>query len=152
MGWPMRRTSVADAACGGGFRRVDVGRIRLGCADVNMSRQMLDTPCGAHHTVGHSASPRPCAGRLRKERFMKRLKAVGILAVVALVLSACGGTGQSKGASDASSLNLTYAVITHGAPGDAFWDRVKSGAERAGKDYGVKVEYSSDPDPAKQSQ
>ena len=72
--------------------------------------------------------------------------------MVALVLSACGGTGQSKGASDASSLNLTYAVITHGAPGDAFWDRVKSGAERAGKDYGVKVEYSSDPDPAKQSQ
>ncbi len=46
----------------------------------------------------------------------------------------------------------TYAVITHGAPGDAFWDRVKSGAEQAGKDYGVKVEYSSDADPAKQSQ
>ena len=43
-------------------------------------------------------------------------------------------------------------MITHGAPGDAFWDRVKSGAERAGKDYGVDVEYSSDPDPAKQSQ
>src|SRR6185436_4948647 len=49
-------------------------------------------------------------------------------------------------------LDLKYAVITHGAPGDAFWDRVKSGSERAGKDYGVDVEYSSDPDPAKQSQ
>ncbi len=83
---------------------------------------------------------------------MKRLKTVGILAAGALLLSACGGTGKSEGASDAKNLNLTYAVITHGAPGDAFWDRVKSGAERAGKDYDVKVEYSSDPDPAKQSQ
>lgn len=83
---------------------------------------------------------------------MKRLKAVGILAMGALLLSACGGTGKTAGASDAKDLNLSFAVITHGAPGDAFWDRVKSGAERAGKDYSVKVEYSSDPDPAKQSQ
>jgi simple sugar transport system substrate-binding protein len=83
---------------------------------------------------------------------MNRLKAVGVLLIAALLLSACGGTGKAKGASDAKSLNLKYAVITHGAPGDAFWDRVKSGAERAGKDYSVKVEYSSDADPAKQSQ
>jgi simple sugar transport system substrate-binding protein len=83
---------------------------------------------------------------------MKRFAAAGLLAAGALLLSACSGTGQGEGAPDASKLDLTYAVITHGAPGDAFWDRVKSGAERAGKDYGVKVEYSSDPDPAKQSQ
>lgn len=83
---------------------------------------------------------------------MKRFAAAGLLAAGALLLSACSGTGQGGGATDASKLDLTYAVVTHGAPGDAFWDRVKSGAERAGKDYGVKVEYSSDPDPAKQSQ
>ena len=83
---------------------------------------------------------------------MKRFAAAGVLAAGALLLSACSGTGQSQGAADAGKLDLTYAVVTHGAPGDAFWDRVKSGAERAGKDYGVKVEYSSDPDPAKQSQ
>jgi len=81
---------------------------------------------------------------------MKRLKAVGILAMSALVLSACGGTGKAE-TPDAKDLDLSYAVITHGAPGDAFWDRVKSGAERAGEDYGVNVEYSSDPDPAKQA-
>ena len=63
----------------------------------------------------------------------------------ALLLSACGGTGKSEGASDAKNLDLKYAVITHGAPGDAFWDRVKSGSEQAGKDYGVDVEYSSRP-------
>lgn len=83
---------------------------------------------------------------------MKKLAIASVLAAAALSLSACSGTGKSNGAASTSSLDLTYAVITHGAPGDAFWDRVKSGAERAGKDYGVKVEYSSDPDPAKQSQ
>lgn len=83
---------------------------------------------------------------------MRRLKVLaGAVAAASLVLSACGGTGQKDSGASTDTKDLTYAVITHAAPGDAFWDRVKSGAERAGKDYGVKVEYSSDPDPAKQS-
>ncbi|MDO9377226.1 MAG: sugar ABC transporter substrate-binding protein [Nocardioidaceae bacterium] len=82
---------------------------------------------------------------------MKKLRFAGVLAVGALLLSACSGTGQSEGPADTADLDLSYAVITHGAPGDAFWDRVKSGAERAGEDYGVDVAYSSDPDPSKQS-
>jgi simple sugar transport system substrate-binding protein len=84
---------------------------------------------------------------------MKKLKLaamVGALALSASTLAACSGTGQEEDSVDTS--DLSYAVVTHGAPGDAFWDRVKSGAEKAGKDYGVKVNYSSDPDPAKQSQ
>ncbi|RLV49538.1 sugar ABC transporter substrate-binding protein [Nocardioides mangrovicus] len=87
-----------------------------------------------------------------KNSHAKTMLWVAVLAVVALVTAACGGTGQPSGAKDATSLNLKYAVITHGAAGDAFWDRVKSGAERAGKDYGVKISYSSDADVAKQSQ
>jgi len=83
---------------------------------------------------------------------MKTFKFAGAAAVAGLVLSACSGTGQDEGPAAGDTLDLTYAVITHGPPGDAFWDRVKSGAERAGSDYGVNVEYSSDPDPAKQSQ
>jgi simple sugar transport system substrate-binding protein len=83
---------------------------------------------------------------------MKKLKLVGVFVAVAAVLAACSGTGSDNGKADTSKNKYTYAVITHGAPGDAFWDRVKSGAEQAGKDYGVKVEYSSDADPAKQSQ
>ncbi|MFY0409539.1 substrate-binding domain-containing protein [Solicola sp. PLA-1-18] len=82
---------------------------------------------------------------------MKKLRFAALAAVGAIALAACSGTGQSDGPADSSDLDLTYAVITHGAPGDAFWDRVKSGAERAGEDYGVDVEYSSDPDPSKQS-
>ncbi|RWZ64538.1 sugar ABC transporter substrate-binding protein [Labedella populi] len=87
----------------------------------------------------------------------KLLVGLGIAATAALLLSACSGTGQepqasSGGGSDSASLDLTYAVVTHSGPGDAFWDRVKSGAERAGSDYGVNVTYNADPDPAKQSQ
>lgn len=82
---------------------------------------------------------------------MNKLKLASGLAVVGLLLAACSGTGKED-ATEENAQDLTYAVITHSGPGDAFWDRVKSGAERAGKDYGVKVEYSSDADPAKQSQ
>lgn len=82
---------------------------------------------------------------------MKMFKIAGMLAAGALVLTACSGTGKEDSTDD-NAKDLTYAVITHSSSGDAFWDRVKSGAEKAGDDYGVKVNYTSDPDPAKQSQ
>ncbi len=69
-----------------------------------------------------------------------------------LLLTACSGTGQDEGADTSSSLDLTIAVITHGAPSDAFWSVVKSGAERAGQDLGVSVDYNSDDDVTKQSE
>lgn len=79
--------------------------------------------------------------------------AVGAVVVLtAAVLASCSGTGSDGGTSDAADKSYSYAVITHAAPGDAFWDRVKSGAEQAGENYGAKVQYSGDPDPAKQSQ
>lgn len=83
---------------------------------------------------------------------MRKFTIIGALVAVGALLAACSGTGSDGGSDDTAKKDFTYAVITHGAPGDAFWDRVKSGAEQAGKDYGVKVEYSSDADPAKQSQ
>ncbi len=83
---------------------------------------------------------------------MKKLKLVGAIVVVGSLLAACSGTGKDDDGTDKNAQDLTYAVITHSSSGDAFWDRVKSGAEKAGKDYGVNVEYSADPDPAKQSQ
>ncbi|MCC4908762.1 sugar ABC transporter substrate-binding protein [Microbacterium sp. cx-59] len=86
------------------------------------------------------------------------LGGLALAASAALLLSACSGTGQETtdstggGAGNTESKGFTYAVVTHSAPGDAFWDRVKSGAEQAGSDYGADVTYNSDPDPAKQSQ
>jgi simple sugar transport system substrate-binding protein len=78
---------------------------------------------------------------------------VVVALATAAALAACSGTGSDDGgASEDAGSTYTYAVITHAAPGDAFWDRVKSGAEKAGDDYAVDVQYSGDPDPAKQSQ
>lgn len=42
-------------------------------------------------------------------------------------------------------------MVTHGSPGDAFWNVVKNGAEAAGKELGVGVEYNSSGDPGQQA-
>ncbi|UYM05394.1 sugar ABC transporter substrate-binding protein [Solicola gregarius] len=84
---------------------------------------------------------------------MKTLRIAAVAAAAALTLTACSGTGQDDdGAEDASDLDLTYAVVTHGAPDDAFWSVVKAGSDRAGEDLGVDVEYNSDPDVTKQAE
>ncbi|MDY0913768.1 sugar ABC transporter substrate-binding protein [Rathayibacter festucae] len=83
------------------------------------------------------------------------LAGLGLAASAALLLSACTGTGQEPAATSgggASGGDYTYAVVTHSGPGDAFWDRVKSGAEAAGADYGATITYTADSDPARQSQ
>ncbi|OOB92224.1 substrate-binding domain-containing protein [Rathayibacter sp. VKM Ac-2630] len=84
-----------------------------------------------------------------KKRFLAGL---GLAAATGVLLTGCTGTGQETAATTTEGGDLTYAVVTHSGPGDAFWDRVKSGAEAAGADYAATVTYNSDPDPAKQSQ
>jgi len=85
--------------------------------------------------------------------------ATAAVAASAMVLAGCsnGDPAASPSAADGGAVkagggNITVAVVTHAAPGDAFWDVVKSGSEAAGKQEGVKVTYAGDPDPAKQSQ
>jgi simple sugar transport system substrate-binding protein len=60
--------------------------------------------------------------------------------------------GDSGNASSGGSGDLAFAVITHGSAGDAFWDVVQNGAERAGEDLGISVDYQSDGDPQRQAQ
>ncbi|TYB66817.1 sugar ABC transporter substrate-binding protein [Nonomuraea sp. PA05] len=84
------------------------------------------------------------------------LALLGALAVTGCSSSGAGGQ-PSAAAPPASSAapqagGAGFSVITHGAAGDSFWDVVKNGAEAAGKQYGVKVTYQGDGDPAKQSQ
>jgi simple sugar transport system substrate-binding protein len=80
-----------------------------------------------------------------------------ILAVAAMAfVTACGDDDDDGGGSEDVSLtqgsDYTFAVITHGA-GDSFWSVAKRGAEQAGKDLGVTVQYSeSANDPQKQAQ
>ena len=42
-------------------------------------------------------------------------------------------------------------MITHEAPGDTFWDRIRAGAEQAAKDTGSTLKYSADPEATKQA-
>jgi simple sugar transport system substrate-binding protein len=89
----------------------------------------------------------------------RRLLTAGI-AVGALALAGCSTNDSSSpsagnstsGSSDASSGgDIRIDVITHGAPGDSFWDVVKAGATQAGKDEHVDLHYQSDPDVGKQA-
>lgn len=84
-----------------------------------------------------------------------RGRVVPWLAAVA-VLAGCSGPGadiaESPGPATATTAPLTsVAVVTHGSPGDAFWNVVKNGAEAAGKDLGIQVEYNSSGDPGEQA-
>jgi simple sugar transport system substrate-binding protein len=92
----------------------------------------------------------------------KRL-AAAVVAVSALaVLTACSSSGgkQEEDSSTNSAGNggaagtpeMTVAIITHAAPGDTFWDIIRKGAAAAAAKDNVKIEYSSDPDAAKQAQ
>jgi simple sugar transport system substrate-binding protein len=90
---------------------------------------------------------------------IRRLLTAGAAAGL-LVLAGCSTNSSSSspsagssGSSDSgtSSGSIRIDVITHGAPGDSFWDVVKNGAVQAGKDERVDLHYQSDPDVGKQA-
>ncbi|MFE0025308.1 substrate-binding domain-containing protein [Amycolatopsis sp. NPDC059021] len=89
---------------------------------------------------------------MRSHRFIAGLTAAAGL----LLLSACTGPAAEPKAATGAPVPadtgpLRVAVITHGTAGDAFWNVVKNGAEQAGKDLNVGVEYNSDGDPGNQA-
>ncbi|WP_324274643.1 sugar ABC transporter substrate-binding protein [Blastococcus brunescens] len=81
---------------------------------------------------------------------------LSIVVAAPLLLAACTTDGGESGGNDAGSTgaagDLAFSVITHGSAGDAFWDVVQNGAEAAGEDLGVSVDYQSDGDPQRQAQ
>ncbi len=87
----------------------------------------------------------------------RRLLAIALAAP--LLLAACttdggddSGGGGSADSGGGGNGDLTLSVITHGSAGDAFWDVVQNGAEAAGEDLGIDVDYQSDGDPQRQAQ
>jgi simple sugar transport system substrate-binding protein len=78
------------------------------------------------------------------------------LVLIPLALTGCTvGSGASTAATGAGAdraVTPTIALVTHGNPGDSFWDVVKSGAEQAGREVGATVTYQGDGDPVRQSQ
>jgi len=102
-----------------------------------------------------------------------RKKALGLTAVAvvaALVLSACSSTGGKKaadaaaasaagtaangaggGGAVANTPRYVIAMTTHEAPGDAFWDKIRAGAQAAAAKDNVELKYSADPTPSNQA-
>ncbi len=83
--------------------------------------------------------------------------ALGVVTVASLVVfAACseGGAPESEstdGGGGGGDSGYTFAMITHEAPGDTFWDRIRAGAEQAAKDTGSTLKYSADPEATKQA-
>ena len=78
----------------------------------------------------------------------KATKALVALAAGSLALAACSGEGGAQDApgGGGGGEEYTIAMITHEAPGDTFWDKIRAGAEAAAERHGVTLNYSNDPD------
>jgi len=90
-----------------------------------------------------------------KRRLVSAMVAIPAAAVVLAACSSEGGA-QNQGSSGGGGGgggggDITIAMITHEAPGDTFWDKIRNGAEAAAKNTGVKLNYSNDPDAGKQA-
>jgi simple sugar transport system substrate-binding protein len=89
-----------------------------------------------------------------------RTRLLALAVAAPLLLASCttdGGSGDGGGSAaggegGGGGGDLTFSVVTHGSAGDAFWDVVQNGADAAGEDLGVSVDYQSDGDPQRQSQ
>ncbi|MEW2118828.1 substrate-binding domain-containing protein [Streptomyces sp. NPDC005474] len=85
---------------------------------------------------------------------------VAAAAAAALVLAGCSSSSGGKKAEDngsgasagkATTPRMTVALVTHQAPGDAFWDIVRKGAQAAADKDNIKLVYSADPDAGNQA-
>jgi len=81
----------------------------------------------------------------------KTVTAVALAATVSLA-AACSSTGgaprSAEGGETAGGVDTpryVVAMVTHGAPGDTYWDLVRKGAEEAAKKDNIELRYSSDP-------
>lgn len=83
---------------------------------------------------------------------------VALSAVLALTACSSSGGKNAAGSSSAPAAGAaagpkkTIAMITHAAPGDTFWDRIRKGAAAAAAKDNYEIQYSSDPDATKQAQ
>ncbi|CAL9402667.1 substrate-binding domain-containing protein [Streptomyces sp. Tu 3180] len=85
-------------------------------------------------------------------------RAAVLAAAVGLLVTGCSASGtagdspEPDGAGAAGGKRTRITMVTHGSEGDAFWDRVKKGAEAAAAKDGIDLTYVSDPDPAGQAE
>ena len=87
------------------------------------------------------------------KKFSQLYKVAALTAAVGLTLAGCSSTGGAQregeasgtGGSGVDTPRYVVAMVTHGAPGDTYWDLVRKGAEDAAKKDNIELRYSSDP-------
>ncbi|MFD8519921.1 substrate-binding domain-containing protein [Streptomyces capillispiralis] len=81
-----------------------------------------------------------------------------LAAAAVLLVTGCSALGtddDSSGRDTAGadgSRGMRVVMVTHGSEGDAFWDRVKRGAEAAAAKDGIDLTYVSDPEQSGQAE
>ncbi|MFD7701097.1 substrate-binding domain-containing protein [Streptomyces caelestis] len=95
---------------------------------------------------------RPPYRRLPRRRLAALAAAAGLLATGCSAFGPADDSSESDGASGSGAGRIKVTMVTHGDEGDAFWDRVKRGAEAAAAKDGIELTYVSDPDPAGQAE
>jgi simple sugar transport system substrate-binding protein len=78
------------------------------------------------------------------KRLAATLAAAGALAATALLAPASSRAAETA--------HYTFAMVTHGQPGDTFWDIIRKGAEAAAAKDNVKLLYLPNPNASGQAQ
>ena len=98
---------------------------------------------------------------MKTQWFAGLLRVLAVVVAASVVLAGCSSQGGAQnqaaapgtggGGGGGTGQKFTIAMITHEAPGDTFWDKVRAGAEQAAKNTGVELKYSNDPDGTRQA-
>lgn len=94
----------------------------------------------------------PPSHRLTRRRLAALAAAVGLLTTGCSAFGSADDSSDSDGAGASGAGRIKVAMVTHGSEDDAFWDRVRKGAEAAAAKDGIELTYVSDPDPAGQAE
>lgn len=95
-----------------------------------------------------------------KKKLVSTIVAMAAVAALASCSSGGGGGNGGGGGSDNGSVSssgeaVNISMVTHGVPGDAFWNVIRKGAEDAALDFNVKLNYvdlpQSQPDAGEQA-
>ncbi|ANJ10048.1 MULTISPECIES: substrate-binding domain-containing protein [Streptomyces] len=85
------------------------------------------------------------------------LRAAALAAAVCLLAGGCSALGGDENGSPSGAAGgsgggrMKVVMVTHGGEGDAFWDRVRKGAEAAAAKDGIDLTYAGDADGADQA-
>jgi simple sugar transport system substrate-binding protein len=93
-------------------------------------------------------------------RSRRTVRALAAAAAVTAVLAACSseggaqeeaGGGGGGGGGGVDTERFEVAMVTHEAPGDTFWDKIRAGAEDAAQAHNIELRYSNNAEAPEQA-